>query len=146
MVMIGTNTSQCTPTGVDPDTGDEEDDKKPKGIKRKRGSAPPSSTSTVSVDDIGSMVTTLKITETEDVLTIAGSKYSIPKMRAFFGKEMCWAHVATSKHGDEALKCCNHKGEPGHEADGELHTCTKQQREHIHFQIKDFRPSGNVRQ
>ena len=86
MVRAGTNTSQCTPTGVDADTGDEEDDKKSKAIKRKRGSAPPSSTSTVSVDDIGSLVTMLKITETEDVLTIAGSKYSIPKMRAFLGK------------------------------------------------------------
>ena len=114
-------------------------------LKRKR---PVGSTSTVSIDDIGSMVDRLKIVETEDVLTIAGSQYSIPKMRAFFGKEMCWAHVATSKHGDAALTCCNHAGEPGHEPEGELHSCTISQREHIHFNIKDFRPvrpSGNGR-
>ena len=49
---------------------------------------PLGSTSTVSIDEIGSMVDRLKIVETEDVLTIAGSQYSIPKMRAFFGKEM----------------------------------------------------------
>ena len=113
-------------------------------LKRKK--PPVGSTSTVSIDDIGSMVDRLKIVETEDVLTIAGSQYSIPKMRAFFGKEMCWAHVATSKHGSAALTCCNHAGEPGHEPEGELHSCNIQQREHIHFNIKDFRPprpSGN---
>ena len=85
----------------------------------------------------------LSVTETADVLSIAGSEYSIPKLREFFGHAKCWAHVVTSKRGAEDLKACNHAGEPGDEADGALHTCTDQQRLHIHEHAHDFRPGGH---
>ena len=89
------------------------------------------------------MADVLNVTETADVLSIAGSEYSIPKLREFFGHDKCWAHLVTLKRGAEALKACNHAGEPGHEAYGALHTCTDQQRLHIHEQAHDFRPEGH---
>ena len=89
------------------------------------------------------MASILNVMETEEVITIAGSEYSIPKLREFFGHDKCWAHVVTSKTGSEALKACNHAGEPGHEVDGALHNCTDQQRMHVHQHAHDFRPEGH---
>jgi len=91
---------------------------------------------------VGRMSDILRVTETPEVLTIASSEWSIPKLRDFFGQDRCWAHVATSKHGVEALKACNHGGAPGHEAAGVLHSCTDQQRDHIHIHANNFRPDG----
>ena len=136
------------PTGRDKPGSKGAEDKRQRALKEKADSKA-SSTSTVSVGAdadveslVGAMADILRVTETAEVPSIAGSEWSIPKFRDFFGQERCWAHVATSKHGVEALKTCNHAGKPGHEAGGELHSCTDQQRTHIHMHSNDFKPEG----
>ena len=122
------------------------EDKRQKALKGNLDSKV-SSTSTVTFGAdadaeslVGRMSDILRVTETPEVLSIASSEWSIPKSRDFFGQERCWAPVATSKHGVEALKACNHAGKPGHKAGGELHSCTDQQQAHIHMHANDFRP------
>ena len=51
---------------------------------------------------------------------VAGSQYSIPRLREHFSKDLCWPVAVSNKRGF-AVTVCHCKGQPGHEADGHMH-------------------------
>ena len=91
--------------------------------------------------EVGYNAERLGVTETKDVVTVARSEWSIPKIKeALGGKVVCWPCVI-SKHFDPE-SVCPHKGKKGHERGGPLHVIDAKIRDHILANRPLFRP-GN---
>ena len=78
-------------------------EEKAKALKAKADARPAASTS--SSTSVGAMADILSVTETADVLTIAGSEYSILKLREFFGhdKSRFWVEKGAWKHCEKGV-------------------------------------------
>ena len=73
-------------------------------------------------DSIGVHAERLGVEVVEGVACyVAGSQYSVPRLREHFGKDLCWPVAVSNKRGTYALTVCPCKGKPGHEVAGVLH-------------------------
>ena len=73
-------------------------------------------------DSIGIHVERLNVEVVDGVACyVAGSQYSVPRLKEHFGKDLCWPVAVSNKRGSYALTVCPCKGKPGHEKDGAKH-------------------------
>ena len=73
-------------------------------------------------DSIGVHAERLGVEVVEGVACyVAGSQYSVPRLKEHFGKDLCWPVAVSNKRGTYALTVCPCKGKPGHEVAGVLH-------------------------
>ena len=73
-------------------------------------------------ESIGVHVERLGVEVVEGVACyVAGSQYSVPRLKAHFGTDLCWLVAVSNKRGTFALTVCPCKGMPGHEVKGTLH-------------------------
>ena len=103
----------------------------PTGKPAPLGGAPPTSMfasanidlSKMSIEEsIGVHVKRLGVGVKEGVACyVAGSQYSVPRLKAHFGTDLCWPVAVSNKRGTFALTVCPCKGMPGHEVKGTLH-------------------------
>ena len=74
----------------------------------------------------------------EGWVEIAHTKYSIPKLRAKYGREVCWACACTTL-GKSFEAVCPHAGKPGHEPGGALHKFTEAERREVSTNLSQYR-------
>ena len=73
-------------------------------------------------DSIGIHVERLNVEVVDGVACyVAGSQYSVPRLKEHFEKDLCWPVAVSNKRGSYALTVCPCKGKPGHEKDGAMH-------------------------
>ena len=91
-------------------------------------------------DSIGIHVERLGVEVVEGVACyVAGSQYSVPRLREHFSKDLCWHVAVSNKRGTYALTVCPCKGKPGHEVRGTLHQVDAELKGEFFSTSKHFR-------
>ena len=106
------------------------------------GTSPYVDTSNLQGEDlVGIHVERLNVEVVDGVgVYVAGSQYSIPRLKEHFGKDLCWPVMVSNKRGF-AVTCCPCKGQPGHEAEGYMHQVDRDKKGDFikttrHFRLK----------
>ena len=91
-------------------------------------------------DSIGIHVERLGVEVVDGVACyVAGSQYSVPRIKEHFGKDLCWPLAVSNKRGTYALTVCPCKGKPGHDVKGALHQVDPVKKGEFFTTCKHFR-------